>query len=184
VADDTMLWFCSDNGPEGKDGRHGRSRGSAGPLRGRKRSLLEGGIRVPALLEWPTRIAGGRVTDVPCCTSDYYPTVLDALGLRMTGQPEPVDGLSLVPLTDGTMTKRPAPMAFESGNQVALIDNRYKIYSRDRGKEYALFDLLDDPGEAQDLADEKPAVLEAMKATLDGWRQSCTQSRAGDDYNP
>jgi len=70
IADNTMLWICSDNGPEGKDGKRGRTRGSAGPLRGRKRSLFEGGVRVPGLLEWPARIKGGQVTDIPCCTSD------------------------------------------------------------------------------------------------------------------
>ena len=67
VATDTMLWFCSDNGPEG---RAQKAPGSAAPLRGRKRSLYEGGVRVPGLLEWPRRIRSGRVTAVPCSTSD------------------------------------------------------------------------------------------------------------------
>lgn len=58
VARDTMVWFASDNGPEGNPGPQGRSQGSAGPFRGRKRSLYEGGVRVPALLVWPARIAG------------------------------------------------------------------------------------------------------------------------------
>jgi len=182
IADNTMFWFCSDNGPEGKDGKHGRTRGSAGPLRGRKRSLFEGGVRVPGLLEWPDRIKAGRITDIPCSTSDYFPTVLDVLGFKMKGQPQPIDGVSLLPLINGKMVRRPVPIAFESKNQVSLTDNRYKIYSSDKGKTYMLFDLLEDPGETKDLAAEKPQILQSMKATLVKWRKSCQDSLAGKDY--
>jgi arylsulfatase A-like enzyme len=177
-----MLWFCSDNGPEGKDGKRGRFRGSAGPLRGRKRSLLEGGVRVPALLEWPARIKHGQTTDVPCCTSDYYPTVLDVLGLKMQAQPQPIDGVSLLALIEGRSNQRPAPIGFESANQISLVDNRYKIYSNNKGRTYALYDLIDDPGETKDLATEEPEVLQSMKATLAQWRKACQDSLAGKDY--
>jgi len=182
IARNTMLWFCSDNGPEGKTGRQGRHRGSAGPFRGRKRSLFEGGVRVPGLLEWPARIKPGRATDVPCSTSDYFPTALDTLGFKMRGQPEPIDGVSLLPLIEGKMKKRPVPIGFESGGQVSLTDNRYKLYSKNKGKTYMLFDLIDDPAETKDLAAEKPQIVKAMKKTLDQWRASCKSSLAGEDY--
>jgi len=182
LADSTILWFCSDNGPEGKDGKHGRTRGSAGLLRGRERSLFEGGVRVPALLEWPAQIKGGRVTDIPCCTSDYFPTVLDILGVKMKGQPKPIDGVSLMPLIEGKMKKRPRPIGFESAGQVSLTDNRYKIYSKNKGKTFMLFDLIEDPGEKNDLAAENPEILQSMKATLDKWRKSCKNSLVGKDY--
>ncbi|MEJ2701445.1 MAG: sulfatase-like hydrolase/transferase [Sedimentisphaerales bacterium] len=182
IGDNTMLWFCSDNGPEGKDGKQGRTRGSAGAFRGRKRSLFEGGVRVPGLLEWPSRIRAGRITDVPCSTCDYFPTVLDVLGFRIKGQPEPIDGISLLPLIEAQMTKRPVPIGFESRNQVSLTDNRYKIYSSDKGSNYMLFDLPEDPGETRDLAAEKPQIVEAMKTKLDKWRASCKDSLAGKDY--
>jgi arylsulfatase A-like enzyme len=183
VADNTMLWFCSDNGPEGKDGKSGRSRGSAGPFRGRKRSLFEGGVRVPGLLEWPARVEAGRTTDIPCSTCDYFPTALGALGFTMKGQPEPVDGVSLLPLIEGRMSKRPVPIGFESNKQVSLTDNRYKIYSKDGGKNYMLFDLIEDPAESRDIAAEKPQILRSMKATLATWRQSCKNSLEGKDYS-
>jgi arylsulfatase A-like enzyme len=182
IADNTMVWFCSDNGPEGKDGKRGRTRGSAGSLRGRKRSLFEGGVRVPGLLEWPARVKGGKVTDIPCCTSDYFPTVLDVLNIKIKGQPKPIDGVSLLPLIQGKMKKRPVPIGFESGSQVSLTDNRYKIYSKNKGKTYMLFDLIEDPGEKKDLAKEKPQILQSMKATLTKWRNSCKDSLAGKDY--
>ena len=98
-----MVWFCSDNGPEGNPQRRGRSQGSAGPFRGRKRSLYEGGVRVPGLLEWPARITRARVTDIPCVTSDYFPTVLDAigggLGIWLTGLLYDTTGSYQVPFT-------------------------------------------------------------------------------------
>ena len=175
IAENTMFWFCSDNGPEGKDGKSGRSRGSAGPFRGRKRSLFEGGVRVPGLLEWPARVEAGRVTDVPCSTSDYFPTVLEVLGFRMKGQPEPIDGVSLLPIIEGKMTKRPVPIGFESSKQVSLTDNHHKVYSNDGGKTYLLFDLLEDPGETRDIAAEKPQILQSMKTALDKWRLSCKE---------
>jgi arylsulfatase A-like enzyme len=182
ISDNTMVWFCSDNGPEGKDGQSGRTRGSAGPFRGRKRSLFEGGVRVPGLLEWPARIAPGQVTDIPCSTSDYFPTIMDVLGFRMEGQPEPTDGVSLLPLIEGKMTERPLPIGFESRNQVSLTGNRYKIYSKDNGKTYMLFDLLDDPGESHNIAARNSGLLAAMKMQLEEWRASCKDSLTGRDY--
>jgi len=177
IAENTMLWFCADNGPEHKAGP-----GSTGGLRGRKRSLFEGGVRVPGLLEWPARIKAPRTTEVPCSTADYFPTVLDVLGFRMTGQPEPLDGVSLLPLIEGKMSERPKPIGFESGGQVALIDNRYKLITQGKGKTWMLFDLAADRSETKDLAAEKPEIVEKMKATLDAWRASCKDSLAGKDY--
>ncbi|MHC4207786.1 MAG: sulfatase family protein, partial [Planctomycetota bacterium] len=182
ISDNTMVWFCSDNGPEGKDGNSGRTRGSAGPFRGRKRSLFEGGVRVPGLLEWPARVNAGQVTDIPCSTSDYFPTVLDALGFKIKDEPEPVDGISLIPLIDGEMTERPLPIGFESKKQVSLTDNRYKIYSNDNGKTYMLFDLLDDPGETNNIAARKSGLVDTMKMQLETWRASCKDSLTGRDY--
>ncbi|MHC4176535.1 MAG: sulfatase family protein [Planctomycetota bacterium] len=189
VQRNTMLWFCSDNGPEGAAGK---APGSAGPLRGRKRSLFEGGVRVPGILVWPAKIRAPRVVDVPCSTSDYFPTILDVLGLKLEGQPEPIDGVSLLPLIEGKMTRRPRPIGFQSGRQVSLIDNRYKLIKSGGGRKkrkgppatdgFMLFDLVDDPGETKDLAAERPEIVEAMKKTLTKWQASCRASAAGKDY--
>ena len=93
VARNTLVTFCSDNGPEGKTGS---APGSAGHLSGRKRDLLEGGIRVPGLMEWPARIRPGNTT-VPAVTSDYLPTLLEIIGAK-PAENRPLDGLSLLPL--------------------------------------------------------------------------------------
>ena len=100
----------------------------------------------------------------------------------MKGHPKPIDGVSLLPLIEDKMKKRPVPIAFESGSQVSLMDNRYKIYSRNKGKTYMLFDLIEDPGEKKDLSEEKPEIVKSMKATLEKWRKSCKDSLAGKDY--
>jgi arylsulfatase A-like enzyme len=195
VADNTMLWFTSDNGPEGNTGDAGRQRGSAGPFRGRKRSLWEGGIHVPGLLEWPARIKPGTATTVPCSTLDYFPTTLDILGFKMSGQPEPIDGVSLVPLFEGKMTARPMPIPFEtlggtgSNNsrgspRMALVDNRYKLLTdmEGAGDKDLLFDLLADRSETKNLVADHADIVQAMKAKLATFRESCKRSFAGKDY--
>ncbi len=179
VADNTMLWFCSDNGPEGDDSAAGRTKG----LRGRKRSLYEGGIRVPGLLVWPRVIKEKQIVTMPCSTSDYFPTILDVLEYRLQeDQVRPYDGISLLPFIREKKSERPKPIAFESKDQISLIDNRYKIYSDNRGESYQLYDLVADQGESTDIADQHPDIVEGMTTTLETWRQSCKGSSMGNDY--
>ena len=195
IAGNTMLWFASDNGPEGDTGDKGAYRGSAGPFRGRKRSLWEGGIRVPGLLEWPARIKPGHSTTVPCSGLDYFPTILDILGFKMQGQPEPIDGVSLVPLWEGRMRERPVPIPFETlggtgtnvsrgSPKMALVDNRYKLLTdmEGPGDKDLLFDLLDDRSETKNLAAEHADIVQSMKAKLVAFRETCKPSLAGQDY--
>jgi len=104
LTKDTVLWYCSDNGALPK-------LGSAGNRRGYKGQIYEGGLLVPALLEWPTRYPKPRVIDVPCVTSDIYPTVLAWAGAKAERQP-PLDGISLLPILDGSVTARPKPIGF------------------------------------------------------------------------
>ncbi len=103
VADDTLLWYCSDNGiPKGS--------GPTADLRGAKGNLYEGGIRVPAIIEWPTVVRKRKVSKTPCVTSDIMPTLLDLLGLETPDRP--IDGISLRPLIEGQMPKRNQPIGF------------------------------------------------------------------------
>ncbi len=198
VAGNTMLWYCSDNGPEGMTHIQGRRRGSAGPLRGRKRSLFEGGVRAPGILEWPDRVRTGQSTRVPCSTLDYFPTALAAVGFELEGAPEPIDGVNLMPLIEGRMKERPRPIGFQTpGDDAestarrlgspnhALIGERYKLLSfldDSRNDEDLLYDIAIDPGERYNIADESPEILAKMKATLGEWKRSCSRSEAGADY--
>jgi len=184
IADNTLVTFCSDNGPEG----NASAPGSAGHFSGRKRSLLEGGIRVPGLVEWPAKIKPGK-TDIPAVTSDYLPTILEIIGAEQTDK-RPLDGISLVPLFKGKMKERGQLIGFQSAGQVALISDRYKIYgSGGRKKEQKLtlpklklFDLKKDPSEKNDLAAQHPDLIKKMTATLKQWRKSCRHSDTGGDY--
>ena len=104
VRDNTLLWYCSDNGALPK-------MGSSGGLRGAKGKVYEGGLLVPAILEWPAVIKGHRVSNVRCNTYDFYPTLLDITGVAVKNQPT-IDGVSLLPLIRGDEFKRPKPMGF------------------------------------------------------------------------
>jgi arylsulfatase A-like enzyme len=104
IEQDTLLWFTSDNGGRPQDGAEHRG------LRGVKGQLWEGGIRVPALLEWPGRIAP-RISAVPAGTVDLYPTLLELAGVEVA-HARPLDGISLVPHLAGRMQTRPQPMGF------------------------------------------------------------------------
>ena len=103
IAKDTLLWYTSDNGAI--------RQGSTGGLSGRKGTVQEGGLRVPAIIEWPGRVTAPRTTDIPCGTVDIYPTLLEIAGVTPKNQP-PLDGVSLVPLIDGKMTRRVRPLGF------------------------------------------------------------------------
>ncbi len=193
VADDTLLWFTSDNGPEGAPG----APGSAGPLRGRKRDLYEGGIRVPGVLEWPAKIKKARVTDVPAVTTDTMPTIIDALGLAYpTGRT--LDGVSLMPLIEGRKVARPGSIGFKFGDALALVDGDRKLIRHPEGApignggggkasgRWELYDLRADPAESRDLAAQMPETAEALRANLQSWldsvakSQSETATKAGD----
>ena len=121
VRDHTLFWYCSDNGPEGSR----QQPGTTGKYRGRKRSLYEGGVRVPGLLVWPDRIKSGRVTQVPAVTSDYLPTIVDVLGIQLPDRP--LDGISLLPLIEVGSQQRNRPIGFESKSMAAWNADRWKL---------------------------------------------------------
>jgi arylsulfatase A-like enzyme len=103
AADNTLLWYCSDNGaiPEG----------STGGLRGRKATIYEGGLRVPCLIEWPARIKSPRRSEIAAGTVDIYPTLLELAGAKPVHQPV-LDGESLVPLLENRTKERSRPLGF------------------------------------------------------------------------
>ena len=177
VARHTMLWFCSDNGPEGK----ATAPGSAGSFRGRKRDLYEGGVRVPALLEWPAMIKDARITGFAAVTSDYLPTVLDALG--KAAPKRPLDGVSLMPVIRGEAEERQQPIGFQSRGVVAWHEGSAKLVFRVKDPQaLELYDLDRDPGERRNLASEKMARARTMKKSAEAWVASCARSAKGLDY--
>ncbi len=103
IHENTILWYCSDNG--GLPGV-----GSTGG-RGHKGQIYEGGLRVPAILEWPEKLKEHRVTTLPSNTCDIYPTLLKLVGVQLENQ-LPLDGIDLSPLIVGDMDSRSKPMGF------------------------------------------------------------------------
>lgn len=192
----TMLWFCSDNGPEGTGDPvlDARSRGSTGGLRGRKRSLFNGGVGVPALVTWPGHVTAGATYTMPCSTLDYLPTISDLLGYTMPDD-RPIDGVSLLPMIDGGMATRPVPVPYRflerreamfGAPTLALTDNRYKLLTNlsGDGAEDLLFDVVDDPAETTNViaSTQGRERAAAMRAYLRDFIASCRRSHQGGDY--
>ena len=169
--DSTVLFFCSDNGPE--NGTPGR----AGTFRGRKRSLNEGGIRVPSFAFWPGHIQAGK-SDVPCSTSDYLPTICELTGNDVPDRA--LDGKSIVPALLGRGRQISMPVCFVYHRRHAVIDGRYKLLY-DKGKT-ALYDLEADPGETTDLSSRKKHKVRKLSQKYSDFINSCRNSFEGEEY--
>ncbi len=178
IADNTLLWFNSDNG-----GLPGIEPSSVGGLRGFKNSIYEGGLRVPAIVEWPAVIRKPRVTLYPAGTVDIFPTIADILGLSAAVMLQPSDGLSLKPLFTRELARRDKPLPFRHQGRGAWIDNRYKLAGPSlKAGTFELYDLEADPAEKTDLARVKPDMLDRMRASFLAWNESVEASVAGRDY--
>ena len=113
IEQNTIFWYCSDNG-----GLPGLSVTGG---QGAKSSMFEGGLRVPAVLEWPARIPAPRVSALPCVTSDIFPTLLAAAGVPLPDD-RPRDGVSLLPLIDGESSTRTQPIGFWRYYKIPTIE--------------------------------------------------------------
>ena len=124
-------------------------------LRGRKRSLYDGGVRVPALAEWPGRIKAGSVIETPCSTLDYFPTVADLTGYQM-----PDDRADRRPGHDADHHRadgeREKAIPFRARGNATIVKDRYKLVLP-KGE---LYDLSKDWGEEHDIASAHPERVE------------------------
>ena len=120
LHDNTVLWYCGDNGSPRSYGR------VVTPFREEKGSVYEGGIRVPGLIEWPAKIKRGRVSKVNGVTSDILPTVCEWAGMELPNRP--LDGISLASIVSRQMTSRPKPIGFWSFNTRRATRNGAKPY--------------------------------------------------------
>lgn len=167
LAENTLVFFTSDNGPEGKGGAKG---GSTGGLRGRKRSDHEGGIRVPGIVRWPGHIKPGTVSDVPVVGTDIFATVLE-----VTRVPQPkdrtIDGVSMLPAFAGQPVERKVPLFWRThisqpADRVAMRIGDWKIVGNDQLDTFQLYEIQKDWKEEHDLAATMPEKTEEMKTTL------------------
>ncbi|MFH5803372.1 arylsulfatase [Alienimonas sp. DA493] len=160
LAEDTIVLFLTDNGPNGN--RYN------GDMRGRKGSAHEGGVRVPLFVRWPGRIEPGTVVEPNAAHVDLLPTLCDLIGLEPPSD-RPLDGRSLKPLLTGeAIAEWPDRRLFTfkdwrgapNGQRGAVRTDRWRCVRE--GGDWQLFDMLADPGETTDVGDQFPEVRDEL----------------------
>jgi arylsulfatase A-like enzyme len=169
LSDKTLVIFTSDNG-----GLKGHSTDNT-PLRSGKGYPYEGGIRVPVIVRWPGKIAAGSVCDVPVTSVDYMPTVSEAANVDLPND-RLIDGESLIPLLaqKGCLGRDAVYWHFPHyrGEVVPYSIIRkgdWKLIKRYEGKTFELFNLEEDIGEKQDLAEKMPEKVRGLDTQLKAW---------------
>jgi len=162
----TLVLFTSDNGPHREGGADPAFFGSSGGLRGIKRDLYEGGIRVPMIARWTNRIPAGRESDHPWAHWDLLPTLADLAG---ADTPAGLDGMSM---REALVGRSQATHRFfywefhERGFQQAVRMGRWKAVRLSKDAPLELYDLDEDPAETRNVAADRPAVLAEIEAYL------------------
>lgn len=173
--DNTLILFTSDNGPHREGGVDPKFFKSAGPLRGIKRDLYEGGIRVPMIARWPGKIPAGVTNDFAWSFADVLPTLAELGGAQL---PPGLDGRSVMPTLLGQQQDA-LPYLYwefhERGFQQALRTGDWKLLQTGQDKAYELYDLKADPGETVDLAAKHPEVVGQLSALLKSARTESDQ---------
>ncbi len=153
LSENTLVIFSSDNGPSPEGGQSLAFFNSAGPLSGAKRSMKEGGIRVPTIARWPGRIKPGRTTDHPSAFWDFLPTACELAGVEPPGD---IDGISYLPELLG---QTGAQGKHEYFYWIwAIRVGKWKLHPNGKDR-YKLYDLENDIAEKNDLADRMPEVV-------------------------
>ncbi|KRP36059.1 MAG: sulfatase [Opitutaceae bacterium BACL24 MAG-120322-bin51] len=166
LTEDTIVIFQSDHGASQEVRAHGGG-GSAGPYRGYKFSLYEGGIRVPAIISWPGHLPENQVRSQMVTGCDWYPTILSLC--RLNAASHKIDGQSLVPIIEAV----DAPTAhksfnWKSGESWSVREGKWKLIVS--GNETELYDIPNDLGEVNNLATENPeTVIHLKKVSQKYW---------------
>lgn len=179
IADNTLLWYCSDNG-----GLPAFSPVAVGGLRGHKTTIWEGGLRVPGIIEWPRIIKKSRIIQHPAGVVDIFPTVLDILGEDLSSMLKPHDGMSLLPIIHGdTSGKRPKAMGFHSDGRSAIVDNDFKLVIQNiQSGVFELYDLIKDPTETENILYDNPNKAAELIQKFTTFNASVEASIRGEDY--
>lgn len=166
VAENTVVFFTSDNGPHGEGGYDPSHFDSNGPLRGMKRDLYEGGIRVPHIAWGPGRIESGTTTEHASFFGDYLPTFAELAGME---PPESHDGISFVPALQGLSDDQKAheSLYWEFKGQQAVRMGDWKAVRHSSEERLELYNLQADPGESNDVASAHPQVVQRLEAIMD-----------------
>ena len=161
LLENTLVVFFSDNGGPTRE-----LTSSNRPLRGEKGNLYEGGIRVPMLCQWTGRLPAGFVYDRPVTSLDMSATAVTAGGGK-PAEDQPLDGVDLLPFLEGTVQNRPHERMFwRVGRRAALRLGDWKAVRNTRSEAgpWELYNVSQDISEASDLARDRPAKLEELRA--------------------
>lgn len=159
LAKDTIVVFQSDHGASKEVRAHGGG-GSAGPHRGAKFSLYEGGLRIPAIISWPGHLPANQVRSQLATGCDWYPTILELCNLLAADHK--IDGKSLVPIIlSADAASAHTSFNWKSGKSWAVREGKWKLIVTDQETE--LYDIPNDLGEAKNLASEFPEVVIQLK---------------------
>ena len=170
----TLVIFASDNGAAKQSDIDGKRNF---PLIGHKRNLYEGGIRVPYLLQWKGRLAGGARFEHPVTSLDIFPTALDAAGGE-AGKYD-LDGVSLLPFLDGRLDSSPhGHLVWRSGPNAAVRRGPWKLLVSESGLA-RLYNVDEDPGETNDRAASQPRLVEDLRRILENWAEDKVEARQG-----
>lgn len=156
----TLVIFTSDNG--------GERFSYQWPFSGEKGDLLEGGIRVPAIVRWPGVVPANRLTHQMAITMDWTATILAAAGTK-PAEGYPLDGINLLPIVKGVSAVHDRTFFWRIHNQDAVRQGIWKYFRNDERR--SLFDLSFDQREQADFSKKKPDVLERLTGEFDKWNQ-------------
>jgi arylsulfatase A-like enzyme len=169
IAENTLVIFTSDNGPHQEGGHEVEFFDSNGPLKGRKRDLYEGGIRVPLIAWWPGKVPDGTVSDHLSGFQDWMPTFAELVGVEAPDH----NGLSLLPTLQGRTESQARHdhlyfEFYEGGGKQAIVTERWKAVRLDWNENpdapLELYDLENDPAEEHNLAAQHPDLVKTMLA--------------------
>jgi arylsulfatase A-like enzyme len=161
--ENTLVFFISDNG-----GPTPKTTSGNLPLRGYKSQVLEGGIRVPFLMQWKGRLPAGKVYDYPVISLDIHPTAVAAIGGAIPAGAK-LDGVNLLPYLTGAARGRPHERLYwRFGPQWAIRSGDWKLLVM-RGGERELYNLAEDIGEKNNLLSAQPAKAKELLAEYQAW---------------
>ncbi len=183
LDDNTLVIFTSDNGPHNEGGHNHETFDSNGPLKGFKRSMHEGGIRVPMIVRWPGRIKPGTSSPHPSAFYDFLPTACEIAGVE---PPKQIDGISYLPTLVGQVKKQQRHENLywagqEGATSVGVRMGDWKLVQyreKKKGKKTAksetppakpmwrLYNLSEAIGEENEISDKQPEIVKQILAKL------------------
>ena len=168
IAENTLVCFCSDNGPHGEGGHQMEFFNSNGDLNGMKRDLYEGGIHTPFIAWWPGQIKAGTQSNHMAAFWDVLPTLCD---LTQVEKPADIDGISFLPSLKGNIQDKKHDYLYwefyEGGGKQGVLWKNWKAVSLNVRQKpgpvgLELYNLDDDPAETNNIADKHPEVIKKM----------------------